>query len=128
MPAVSWWRSVVKKCFRNERPVKKRQQSSTTLQVETLEDRCLPANIFVQGFADGAITPLTPIVGQPGNFNAVNLRSAVFFHNLFPGASSIFLNTTTGAATTYKLTNAFGGQLDVAYAGGANALTIKNRF
>jgi hypothetical protein len=99
-----------------------------TLQVETLEDRCVPANIFVQGFADGAVSPLTPIVAQPGNFTAVNLRSAVFFHNLFPGASTILLNNTTSAATTYKLTSAFGGQIDISYSGGSTALTIKNRF
>src|SRR5204862_6487999 len=113
MSASSWW----KKLFtRNPlTPLRRKTGSGSTavLAVELLENRLTPANIFVHNFADGAVAALIPLGG--GNFNAPNLRSAVFHHNDFTGASTIFLDNTTSAATTYKLTSAFGGQLTVAY-------------
>src|SRR4051812_29605164 len=110
-----WWKVGFMKDRLSVRHGKAARRS--TLEVESLEIRLVPANIFVHNFNDGAVAALTPLPGS-GNFLAPNLRSAVFHHNDFVGASSILLDTTKNAATTYKLSNTFGGQLNIAYSGG----------
>src|SRR4051812_37367853 len=107
----SWWKKLFNPLTSYRR--KMGSGSTTVLVVELLENRLTPANIFVHNFVDGAVSALTPLGGD--NFNAANLRSAVFHHNDFTGPSTIFLDNTTSAATTYKLTSAFGGQLNIAY-------------
>lgn len=91
---------------------------------EMLESRRLLANILVHNFNDGAVGALTSLGGD--DFQAPNLRSAVAHHNDFAGATTIILDNTTDAASTYKLSNNFGGHLLINYSSGATALTIEN--
>ncbi len=115
----SWWQRL----FTNPRqtPLRRRKLRGRRLMtVEVLENRLVPAQIFVTSFADDS-TPdaLVPLGG--GKFNATSLRSAVLHSDDFAGPNTIFLATTAG--TPYDINF---GEMEVNYTKQAN-LRIVNK-
>src|SRR5438128_1549466 len=118
MQPESIWQRLFKKLV--QKPLRRKEAGVSTrlMEVETLEDRRVPASIFVASFADGAVGATVSLAG--GDFRSDNLRTAVNFANMHAGADTIKLNTGT-----YDLNTGYGGggQLDI-----TTLLTIKNKF
>jgi hypothetical protein len=126
-----WWQRFFAKSL-TAAPLRKRSGVSTCrVELEVLEKRLMPANIYVTGnvtnstnsndpsrFLDGPVSPLTPF---SGSYLARNLRSAVVDSQAFAGSSTIFLDSN--ALGTYTLE---GDQLLISW-GPSTALTIKAR-
>lgn len=124
-----WWRLL----FSPVAPARKCRAagaSTRPMEVDVLENRLVPAKIFVTGnvtnssvsadparFDDGPVTALTPF-GK--HFLASNLRSAVVGAENIAGAHTILLDSV--AAGTYELDS----EIAVNF-GPATALTIRNR-
>lgn len=80
---------------------------------ETLEERMVPANIYVTGFADS--TTITAPTAVTGGFKVPNLRSAVDFANNHAGDDVILLKNGTYAVDQGELftSDNYGGDLEI---------------
>jgi hypothetical protein len=74
------------------RPAKSRARRSARPSMELMEERCVPATIFVTSLADGVGDPALVTPTAQG-FNAPTLRAAISFHNSNPTADTIDLMT-----------------------------------
>lgn len=117
MSAISWLDRLFTKKSAPVQTRKPTHGSTRRMAVEVLEDRCMPAAIYVTSFVDGASTPLTARPG--GGLNAANLRSAVDRFDELSGNSTIYLETGT-----YELTL---GEMVVNYDANTTKLKIINR-
>ncbi|MBI2805695.1 MAG: hypothetical protein HYX68_12015 [Planctomycetes bacterium] len=115
MPSHSWWKRLI--AMPSHSPLR-RNRSTRLMEFEVLEDRLVPAVIFVPNTSDGLVDLPGMVNNGGGRFTAPNLRTAVEFANNRPGADVVRLNTAT-----YHLSDSYGGQIAI-----ESVLTIKNRF